>query len=138
MTTRRKAKAPAAPAEPVEGYRPEMMAAHDLEAVAYLPHAYATGPDGTRYSLPETLIRRDGRALVQYRRAGDGNYSFDGWEPVEKRGPWGWQHGGRYPTLSGALGWLAWVARQRALDSLAVQVNEPLTGPVHNPGEYDA
>ena len=63
---------------------------------------------GTRSEwLPRDLIAKDGLSSVIYRKAGDGDYAIDGWEP-EHDG----MHGGRRADILSAL---AWVERARAV-----------------------
>lgn len=57
--------------------------------------------------LPQDLIGLDGKTVIIYRLANDGNYSIDGWEPWHD-GMWG----GRRENIHNAL---AWVERAKAV-----------------------
>lgn len=54
--------------------------------------------------LPKTFINWDKRQVAEWFEAGQGNYSFAGWETSQ-----GHTFGGRYDTVAGALGWFHWL-----------------------------
>lgn len=68
-----------------------------LRATRYLNE---TTEDG-KYWLPADLLGADGKTLVIYRRAGDGSYAVDGWEPWHDG-----MHGGRHTSYLAMLGWV--------------------------------
>lgn len=65
--------------------------------------------DGEELSewLPQDCINWEKRLFIRYRKAYDGIYDFDGWEPV-----CGHTFGGRNSTIYEALAWFTWLDKQ--------------------------
>ncbi len=57
--------------------------------------------------LPRHLVNWQTHGFVEFRRGGDGNYDFDGWESAIDH-----TNGGRYRTVAQALAWFEWLKRQ--------------------------
>lgn len=72
----------------------------NLRVVCYL-HESVECSNGHTYWLPQDLIGHDGKTLIIYRRAHEGNYSVAGWEPWHDG-----MFGGRSTTIHGALHWV--------------------------------
>lgn len=88
----------------------EAMSAAGFEALTWQNAALqvldSTGAKRSEW-LPRDLVNWPDKLFVEYRLAGEGSCAFDGWEPMK-----GHAHGGRYPTVQGALGWFKWLERQ--------------------------
>lgn len=72
----------------------------NLRVVCYL-NEFQECSDGHTYWLPRDLIGADGKTLIIYRQAGEGNYSVAGWQPWHDG-----MFGGRNTTIHGALHWV--------------------------------
>lgn len=100
-------KAPVTP--PLPASHLEAMQAAGFEALRWLNHSVIVlDSAGERRSewLPQDLVNWEKRQFIKH--ATDGAYSFAGYEPQT-----GHRHGGRYETIHGALGWFAWLERQK-------------------------
>lgn len=72
---------------------------HDdrFRVVSYLR---TTTPDGKNW-LPRDIIGKDGKTLIVYRLAADGEYRIDGWEPWHDG-----MFGGRRENVQSAFAWV--------------------------------
>lgn len=56
--------------------------------------------------LPQTFVNWEKKQICEWFEAGQGNYSFAGWESSQ-----GHSFGGRYNTVAGAIGWFEWMKK---------------------------
>ncbi len=77
----------------------ELETEYGLRAISYLSARDMPPIDG--HSWPRDIIGLDGKSLIYFRRAGDANFDFDGWE-VWHDG----MFGGRRTSPRACLGWL--------------------------------
>ena len=89
------------PPVPFTGADNDTLQAMGLTVMSYRDACTEPDAEGRRWWIPANLAGPD-LALILWRKAGDGNYSIDGWE--SQLGPH--VHGGRYGTLAAALAWL--------------------------------